>query len=294
MNTLTKVMVLLLTLASIFLCGIVANYVANADNYRRMYDEQRKLTQSAVAKQRAANEQLQQAKEAFQLAKDELDNEIESLEGQISTLTNDLKTVKRDQEQLEDERDSAIAVAADVQKTKGHLAEMLDRKDNELIEALAQQTTLDKNLDDTTRELIDKVAIIRTLEAEKRRLEEEMHQLRGELDRLLRGVGRETATVPTVTPEIAIVRPQPVPRLAKPIGLKGTITGIDLGNSVAQVSLGTAHGVKQGMKFFVIRGETFICELLIIDVEPERAVGILERVRPGVQPGIGDGVQTNL
>ncbi|MHC4477368.1 MAG: hypothetical protein ACYTEL_17105 [Planctomycetota bacterium] len=294
MNTLTKVMVLLLTLASIFLCGIVATYVANADNYRLMYERERTRAQSAAAQQQAANEELQRAKDAFQLAEEELGKEIESLETQIGTLKNDLQVVKRERIELERERNSATKLAEGVQKTKGHLEEMLKEKLAELKESLAQQTTLDKNLDETTRELIAKVAIIDTLEAEKRRLEEEMHQLRGELDRLLRGVGRETATVPTVTPEIAVVRPQPVPRLAKPIGLKGTITGIDLRNSVAEVSLGTAHGVKQGMKFFVIRGETFICELLIIHVEPERAVGILERVRPGVQPGIGDGVQTNL
>ncbi|MHC4528872.1 MAG: hypothetical protein ACYS29_13435, partial [Planctomycetota bacterium] len=170
MNTLTKVMVLLLTLASIFLCGIVATYVANADNYRLMYERERTRAQSAAAQQQAANEELQRAKDAFQLAEEELGKEIESLETQIGTLKNDLQVVKRERIELERERNSATKLAEGVQKTKGHLEEMLKEKLAELKESLAQQTTLDKNLDETTRELIAKVAIIDTLEAEKRRL----------------------------------------------------------------------------------------------------------------------------
>ena len=34
MSTLTKVLIVLLTIASIFLCGIVVTYVASAENYK--------------------------------------------------------------------------------------------------------------------------------------------------------------------------------------------------------------------------------------------------------------------
>ena len=39
MSTLTKILIVLLTLSSIFLCGIVVTYVANADNYRQKYNQ---------------------------------------------------------------------------------------------------------------------------------------------------------------------------------------------------------------------------------------------------------------
>ena len=53
-------------------------------------------------------------------------------------------------------------------------------------------------------------------------------------------------------------------------------------------------GVRPKMKFLVTRGGQFICEMLIIDIEPEKAVGLLQRVKAGSQPKIGDNVSTNL
>ena len=47
MSTLTKVLIVLLTVFSIFLCGIVVTYVANADN-------QKKIAQDATRDLRAA------------------------------------------------------------------------------------------------------------------------------------------------------------------------------------------------------------------------------------------------
>jgi hypothetical protein len=46
------------------------------------------------------------------------------------------------------------------------------------------------------------------------------------------------------------------------------------------------------MKFHVIRGDEFICDILIIDIDAEEAVGILELVQK--QPKVGDNVSTNL
>ena len=51
-------------------------------------------------------------------------------------------------------------------------------------------------------------------------------------------------------------------------------------------------GVKEGMKFHVTRGDEFICDILITDVDTEEAVGVLELVQQ--QPNVGDTVSTNL
>ena len=67
---------------------------------------------------------------------------------------------------------------------------------------------------------------------------------------------------------------------------------MDLKNSLASISLGKADNVKEGMKFYVTRGDKFICEILIIDIDAEQAVGVLERVQQ--QPRVGDNVSTNL
>jgi hypothetical protein len=74
--------------------------------------------------------------------------------------------------------------------------------------------------------------------------------------------------------------------------LKGLITAVDSKNKMVSISIGTADGVKEGMKFHVTRGDKFICDILIIDTDAENAVGAMELVQE--QPRTGDTVTTNL
>ena len=67
---------------------------------------------------------------------------------------------------------------------------------------------------------------------------------------------------------------------------------VDLKNSLARISLGSADGVKDSMKFHVTRGDQFICDISIIDIDPEESVGILELVQQ--PPKANDSVSTNF
>ena len=66
MSTLTKVLIVLLTLASIFLCGIVVTYVANAVDFKEKYDSQQSRYQTALGN-------AQNAERNFNNLKDETD-----------------------------------------------------------------------------------------------------------------------------------------------------------------------------------------------------------------------------
>jgi hypothetical protein len=61
---------------------------------------------------------------------------------------------------------------------------------------------------------------------------------------------------------------------------------------MASISIGSVDGVKENMKFHATRGDEFVCDILIISVEPETAVGVLELVQK--QPQAGDIVTTDL
>jgi hypothetical protein len=63
-------------------------------------------------------------------------------------------------------------------------------------------------------------------------------------------------------------------------------------NSMVGISIGTADGVSEGMTFHVVRADEFICDILIIDVDTEQAVGVLDVVHK--QPRTGDKVSTNF
>ena len=61
---------------------------------------------------------------------------------------------------------------------------------------------------------------------------------------------------------------------------------------MAELSIGSADGVKEGMVFYTSRGDEFICEILIIHIDTEKSVGVIQRIAQ--QPKVGDNVSTNL
>ncbi len=61
---------------------------------------------------------------------------------------------------------------------------------------------------------------------------------------------------------------------------------------MVSISIGSADGVREGMKFHATRGDAFLYDILIIDVDTEEAVGVLELIQE--QPRVGDNVSTNL
>ena len=102
-----------------------------------------------------------------------------------------------------------------------------------------------------------------------------------------RGAGSPTAR--PVQP-IAAVAP-----LTKDIALNGQVTQVDAQNRLVQISIGTAAGVRQDMKFHVTRGDHYVADILIIEVWPDqggRHPG--SSSKQGMQPQAGDKVSTNL
>jgi hypothetical protein len=279
-----------LTLSSIFLCGIVVTYVANADNFRKQNETLRAQLDAARQSEKSAEGQLRENITKSQRLETKLSNAIASLEVDAGTLETALKNAEREKAGLEAERQNWVSITRDLTKTNEDQRQLLEKTLADVEKIEAKQIKQSKELDETTAELIAKMAIIETQEADKRRLLEEVHKLQVELDKLLRQVGKETGPVPIVTPRPDIA--QPVRPIGKDIDLKGLITAVDLKHSLAEISMGSAHGVRENMTFFVTRGEKFICEILTFYVDTEKAVGDLKRVRH--QPNVGDKVSTNL
>ncbi len=290
MSTLTKILIVLLTLSSIFLCGIVVTYVANADNYRQKYNDIRTDKDSLSQKVKNLTKQVNEKIEQKRLLEDKLSSEIASLKVEIGKLQADLDNAEREKAVLLQKVNNWTSIVQDFRETNDDQGRLLEETLDQLKKVQAEQIKDHKELNETTAALVEKMAIIETLEARAKRLIEEKSELQNRLDRFLQPLGKVAAVPMPITPEKAVARP------AKPtvedIALQGLVTAVDLKNSMASISIGTADGVKEGMKFHVIRGDEFICDILIIDIDAEEAVGILELVQK--QPKVGDNVSTNL
>jgi len=58
--------------------------------------------------------------------------------------------------------------------------------------------------------------------------------------------------------------------------VKGSVTALDVKNLLAEISIGTADGVKEGMRFRATYKNRLLYDIVILDVEPERSIGIIE------------------
>ena len=290
MSTLTKILIVLLTLSSIFLCGIVVTYVANADNYRQKYDNLKDERDSLDKKVQDYTKQVNEALEQKKQLENKLNSDIASLKTEKSELQTKFDNAEREKAALLQKVDSWTSITKDFYETNDKQGQLLKNTLDELNKVQTEQVSQRKELDETTKALEEKMAIIETLQAENKRILEEKTELQNRLDKFLQPIGKTAAAAVPVTPREEAARPATTE--ARDIALQGLVTAVDLKNSMATISIGTADGVKEGMRFHVTRGNEFLCDILIIDADTKEAVGALELVQQ--QPNVGDTVSTNL
>jgi hypothetical protein len=282
-------LIILLTVFSIFLCGIVVTYVANANNYKKQYEALRYSEQTAKANARDAVEKLNETIKETDQQKAELSVQISSLQTKIDQLAGQLREVEREKAALLQRVDGFVAEVEKFTQTNANQTALADKAFDAWKAAEADLIKEQSRHKETAQLLLEKMAVVATLEADMKRLVEEKAGLRTKLDQLLQQYGKVIVPPTPVTPTKAKVQPAPP---TKAIGLKGTVIAVDSKNSLAEISIGAASGVRENMKFHVIRGDEFICDILILDVDVEKAVGILDLVQ--TQPKVGDLVSTNF
>jgi len=293
LSTLTKTLIVLLTVFSVFLCGLVVTYVANVDNYKQKYDTLYNNFRAAKENEKDAQRQLREKIEETDRQKEQLNGEISSLTMTVGELEAKLDKLIRENAMLLQKVSSMASLVEAANQTAQQQTKLFEDAEKELSGVRTEQIKQRNELKETTDALIEKIAIISTLQERNKQMLEEKTELQTKLDQLLRQYGRVIAPPTPVTPRREIARPVPAAMpVTKDIGLKGLVTAVDLENSLAEISIGTADGVRNEMKFHVTRGDKFICDILILDVDSDRAVGILELVQQ--PPRVGDSVSTNL
>lgn len=290
MSTLTKVLIVLLTVFSIFLCGIVVTYVANADHYREIATKNKRDYDSARQMRRQAEEKLDDADKEHQIAKDDWAAQRTELENSVNSLTTELEKVKRDNAKLVlDVANANTTVKKSTEIQEKQMAQAQSAQ-QEVKTLQAEQTRLSKELAETDQILNEKMAIIQQFDEKNRQLMEANQALEERLNEYLRQYGKITTTPAVVTPTQGTALPTET--IARDIDLNGRVTELDLSNGLAAISIGSAAGVDRKMQFHVTRGEEFVCDIVILDVEADKAVGDLKRIQ--MQPQVGDTVTTNL
>lgn len=295
MSTLTKVLIILLTVSSIFLCGIVVTYVGSQIDYKKENEGLKNKLSAAERSEDNANRQYNELKTQTDAEKVRLGGELDSLKQQVAALTAQLKQTEIAKEDALRKVNSWASIVQEYKASNDEQRKMMSDA-----QAIATQTQADlvkeqAKHEETMNALVDKLAIIAVLEDKTKALIEEKTSLQNQIDQYLRQFGKVAVTPPSVVTAKEKARVAIAPA-AEDIALKGTITEVNMKDLLAGISIGSADGVKEGMRFHATRGNKFICDIVVLDVEPDKAVGWLELLQGPTQnqPSVGDNISTNL
>jgi len=291
LSPLTKVMALLVSVLSIFLCGVVVVYVANVANYKQLYEEQQGLKTTAETNAKQIQDNALAAEIRFQETIKRQNATIMSYEQLNSDWVNQWEQEHATRLSAEKERDNAVALSLSLSKTLDNMQSARDFLQNKLVESEESKLSVEAQLSKLEEDLSRQLAEVKFLQSERQMNQEEIANLEAENERLSQG-GAGLASR-ELRPGIDQVTNLPVGQTRESI--RGEVT--EVRDDLAAISIGESSGVKVGQVFKVLRQKLdgtmdFMGNLTIIDVEPEEAAGRLSLLRGVVLKG--DKVSTDF
>lgn len=282
MSTLTKILVVLLSLFSIFLCGMMVSYVGSANNYKGLHDKLKLENQAIQSQARQSQALYAEQVEKSKLLEEKLNLQIQSLQERNNQLAADLQKTDRLSQEYQSRSESWKGVMTGFEQSVATMLDSLKLTQDQLEKSRSQNIKDQKELNQITADLYEKIVELQRLESERRRLLEQKTDLE---KRLAQSNGNIVGS--TVTQVTDMAKPADVPVSAS---IKGLIMEID--QSLVTLSVGSADGVTRGMVFHVTRGSEFLCNVTVTDVDINKCAGVLDMVQQ--QPKIGDMVSTKL
>lgn len=299
MSTLTKVLIVLLTVFSLFLSGIVVTFVANQENYRKSADKTRVDLRAAEKARDGAQSEQVRAKEASDVLVAKLEDEKNRLTKDLLAVREELDGIKRTKAALDTEHAGMMAAVQTATTGEQQQRALFVAAQKEVERLKGEQIQREGELKETNQMLLEKLALISDLDNKIRQLTQENQELGNRVNQQLTKSGQMATRPPTTvaqgSPGVQPVQPiAAVAAQTRSIALNGQVTAVDLRSRLLEISIGAAAGVRKDMTFHVVRGDRFVADILIMEVWPDRAVGILDIVQAGLQPQSGDKVSTNL
>lgn len=291
MSTLTKVLALLVSALSIFLCGVIVVFITNATNWKEMSDNNQLLAEAAQVQAVVAEESRARQADQYNLLIEKLRESILYLQQQNSELTREIATRGRQQADAVSQAQTAVdlsknlALSIDIMdKTKDQLQEDLQLVREKMLVAEARVIDLNRSLSSA---LVNN----KNLESKWRQTLREKHSLEEKNAKLNQKL-KQTITLVSKSPveEGDLITSTTV---AAGVPIKGKITGVHADTGKVSISVGSADGVRKGARFVVTRGDDkFLGHLDITYVEANEAVGRL--INPQGAVVVGDRVVTGF
>jgi hypothetical protein len=285
LSTLTKILVVLLSLFAIFLCGLMVSYVGSANNYKTLYEQQVTALQTVQAENISLVARYEEQVAKTNALETKMAGENQTLQAQLNQLTVNLQQSERLKQEYQSRADSWKGVMTGFEQSVSAMLESLNLTRDQLEKARSQNIKDQKDLNQITANLYGKIVELQRLEADRRRILEQKTDLEKQVAKIS-GSGASAPAAPvTQVPDMA--KPTPITTAS---AINGLIS--EMNESLVTLSVGTADGVQKGMVFHITRGSDFLCDVVITDVDVNKCAGVLEMVQQ--RPKVGDTAATKL
>lgn len=264
---------------------MVVAFVGNASNYKKMYEDQISLNTVLQGEVAVKGEEYQrQVKKITDLDSKRL-QEIQNLQADNNRLASDLQKSERMALQYQSQADTWKGVMTGFEQSVRNLQASLSETQKQLDQAREKGIKDQKELNLLTADLYEKIVQLKNADAERRRTLEKLEQMKAQ-----GGTGSPREVIP-VTPLNQTAKPA-TSTATVPTGsdIKGLIENVD--QNLVTLSIGSADGVREKMVFHVTRGDRFMCDIIVTNVDINKSAGTLDLVQE--PPQVGDTVSTQL
>ena len=281
MSTLTKTLAVLLSVSAIFLCGAVFIYVAKTNDVKADYDQIKLDYKVLQDSKNVAVSSMNEQKLQYQQQIDSLKNTVAELNATTEKAMIELKNAQNTSVKWQDRVNSLSGLVQNFEQTISEMHTSLESTRQILQQEQAKNLKLSNMLNEKTTALDEHIVKVMSLESEKRRLIEQ----KAAIEELLNN--KQATAVQAVTQ---------VKDFAMPVGnqpyapVTGLVSGV--GSSLVSVSVGSSDGIEVGTKLHVTRGSNFVCDIVITDVDVDKAAGTVQLKNS--EPKVGDTVSTQL
>lgn len=286
MHILTKVFVLFAAVLSILLAALSIAYTVNAD--RVAADYRNALSAADLARNerdaiKGTQTQLIAAKEEeLTSARDEMatrEADIRRLEAANSELRISLRSAESARESITT-KIAELGVAVETQ------AKIIDEYKNELSRLRVAELDYRDERIDLEKQLSDLESQVIVYEQVKRALEEQLNEVRTAMQEAAGGGGVANAAARNTPTEIPGSQ------------IRGAVDQVTTdpatGQLLVKINLGTNDRVRQNSKLFVHRGNTYLGELVVFQVDLNHAIGRMGYTVPGQAIQANDSVLSRL
>jgi hypothetical protein len=282
--TLTKVLVIIAAVLSLFLSALVISYSFNTD--RILQDRDAEVARSLAAQGQLADNATQASS-----AKASWEKERASLETQLTERDSRSRELERVNAELTRSKAKAEQDLQAITLKIAELGETVKTQATLLVGYRDEVTALRKNELRFREQAVQSDDRISDLESQNEVLSQSVRALREQLEEAR--LAREGGSMGMMGVSFA---KEPFVDTGIPVtgSIENVTTDPSTGATLVKINLGSNDRIRENQKLFVSRGKDFVANLVIVKTDMRFAIGRIDTLSRDVQVQSGDSVTTRL